>query len=122
MPSRLPTRVLIVDQDPDSRWLLRAVLGTDGGFAIVGEASDQFDAEGLIAVRAPDLIVLEVELPIERGLAAVARFRAMAPNARLVVYTVRFDAVAHQAARAAGADLVLHKTVVGQRLIRNLIR
>jgi two-component system LytT family response regulator len=65
------TRVLIVDDEPFARAGLRQMLAADRTVAVVGEAASAAAARDAIARLAPDIVVLDVEMPAEDGFAAI---------------------------------------------------
>lgn len=66
------TRVLIVDDEPFARAGLRQMLADDRAVTVVGEAASARAARDAIARLAPDIVLLDVEMPAEDGFAAVA--------------------------------------------------
>lgn len=101
-------RVVIVDDTEDLRELLRHAL-TRGGMTVVGEAGD--GQTGIEVVRAvqPDVVLLDLSMPVMDGLEALPHMRAFAPNARIIVLS-GFEAT-QMAERAItiGADGYLQK-------------
>lgn len=80
--------VLLVDDDPMVRRGLRLVLGGDPGLVIVGEAGD--GAEGLAQIERlqPDVVLLDIRMPVLDGLAVLRRLRSRStPGPRMVVLT-----------------------------------
>lgn len=65
-------RVLIVDDEPLARAGLRQLLDADRAVTVVGEAASAVAARDAIARLAPDIVLLDVEMPAEDGFAAVA--------------------------------------------------
>ncbi|GAA2230743.1 response regulator transcription factor [Promicromonospora sukumoe] len=83
-----PVSVLLVDDDPMVRRGLRLVLGGDPGLTIVGEAGD--GAEGMAQIQRldPDVVLLDIRMPVLDGLAVLARLRDRGrPGPRVVVLT-----------------------------------
>jgi DNA-binding NarL/FixJ family response regulator len=76
-------RVLIVDDHAPFRSLARRLLAADG-FQVVGEAVDGADAISAARTLAPDVVLLDVQLPDLDGF-AVAETLAAAPDAPIVV-------------------------------------
>lgn len=80
-------RVLLVDDEPDIRLVLRTALRLRSGVEIVGEATSSFSAVELAAEQAPDLVVLDLGLPDSSGSESYVQVQAAAPDSRFVIYT-----------------------------------
>ena len=74
-----PVRVVIADDVPEIRQLLRRVLSHAPGFRVVGEAVDGQGAVELAATLQPDALLLDLAMPVMDGLSAIAR-SACAPR------------------------------------------
>jgi DNA-binding NarL/FixJ family response regulator len=97
-------RVVIADDVDALRKLLRRVLERDGRFEIVGEAGD--GAAALEATRMqPDLVLLDLMMPVMGGIEAIPKIRASSPNSRILVLSGLED----QTGDAWGADAALFK-------------
>jgi DNA-binding NarL/FixJ family response regulator len=83
--------VLVVDDAPDMRLLLRVNLQTDGRFDVVGEAEDGLEALDLTASLKPDAVLLDIAMPKMDGLEAIPEIHRLSPTSRIVVFT-GFDA------------------------------
>jgi len=95
-------RVLIVDDAREIRQLLRLTLELDGRFEVVGEAADGEEGIALAGELRPDRVVLDVEMPVLGGIAALPGLRAAAPDARILVFSSASEEL-EDAALAAGA-------------------
>jgi CheY-like chemotaxis protein len=104
-----PVRVLIVDDAPDIRLLLRIQFGRDPRFAVVGEATDGFEAIELAGSQQPDLVILDRQMPGLGGMEAMPEIRRRSPDSAIVLYTANADPGTVQAAVDAGAIDVLDK-------------
>ena len=60
-------------------------LVTDAGFEVLGAAENAFNGERLVSHFAPDVVILENDLPGEQDLSVVGRIRAAAPQARILL-------------------------------------
>jgi DNA-binding NarL/FixJ family response regulator len=78
-------RLLVVDDDPDYRFLVRTALRTDAAVEVVGEAASAAAAIDKATELQPDLILLDVVMPRTDGLAAVPAIRAAAPEAIVIL-------------------------------------
>lgn len=120
------TCILIVDDLPDMRQLLRdfiAIEGHEDEFEIVGEGSDGREGVSLVEELRPDVVVLDWQMPRLDGLAAAPMMRAIVPNLVIVMFSSRGSHGAEEAL-AAGIDSYVGKesgpgTVVAE--IRRLI-
>ena len=102
-------RVLVVDDDPIVRGALALMLGGQGDLEVVGEAGD--GREALAAVRRlhPDVVLMDIRMPVLDGLAATTALHQQPDPPRVIVLTT-FDADDYVvAAVAAGADGFLLK-------------
>lgn len=83
-------RVLVVDDHPVVRDGLVAILSTQPDFAIAGEAADGGAAVEAVAALAPDVVLMDLELPVLDGVDAIRRIREHAPDTAVIVLTA-FD-------------------------------
>jgi DNA-binding NarL/FixJ family response regulator len=84
------TRVLVVDDQPLVRAGLASVLGADPGLEVVGEASDGADALRLARAHRPDVVLMDVRMPVLDGLSATRSLLAENDDVRVIVLTT-FD-------------------------------
>jgi CheY-like chemotaxis protein len=113
-----PYSVLVVDDDPDIRRLITMLLSGDPDFAVVGEAGDGAQAIELAAAQQPDVIILDLVMPVMDGLTALPALRAAAPGGRVVVVTGSASEAAAHTALASGAAAFVRK---GPSLVSRLV-
>ena len=101
-------RVLIVDDDPSIRRGLRGLL-EDEGVDIVAEALDGADALNAAYQTMPDLVLMDLRMPVMGGIEATRQLTAVFPTVQVIVCTAYDDASLHQGAMDAGAFAVLVK-------------
>jgi len=82
-----PVRVLLVDDAPEARRLVRTALRFQGGFEIVGEASTGVAAITLVEELAPEMVVLDLGLPDIQGRDVLTRVRAQQPGVKVVIFS-----------------------------------
>jgi DNA-binding NarL/FixJ family response regulator len=102
-----PVRVLVVDDEPLVRVLLRAAIARDARLTTVGEAADGAEALRLEEQLRPDAVVLDVSMPVLDGITVAARLRARRPDCAIIVFSGSDDVRA--AALEAGADRFVGK-------------
>ncbi|HYZ28474.1 MAG TPA: response regulator transcription factor [Thermoleophilaceae bacterium] len=78
-------RVVLVDDVPELRLLVRVTLEEDPGIEVVGEAANGRDGIAVVEIANPDLILLDLSMPGMDGLEAIPLMRAHAPQARVIV-------------------------------------
>ena len=77
-------RVLLVDDLPDIRLVMRLLLEADGRCDVVGEAADGAEAVRLAGELHPDAVVLDLRMPGMDGISALPLIRGAAPGAVVV--------------------------------------
>jgi CheY-like chemotaxis protein len=120
--SRPPRRVLIVDDSPVERSLIRAALTAYGSFEIVAEASNADEGIHLAGKHAPDAVLLDLSMPGMGGLEALPAIRAASPGTEVVVLSGFVSDGVTRAAVAAGASSCLDKNLPASRLVAELTR
>lgn len=98
-------RVLLVDDSSLARALLRSYLEGDGDFEIVGEAANGEDAAELAKTLRPDLITMDLEMPVMDGFAAIERIMGTKAVPILVVSSVADSDNAYKAISLGAVDV-----------------
>ena len=113
-------RVLVVDDDHLMRAGLRAVLSCDDTIEVVGEAADGAQAVDRTAALAPDVVLMDVRMPVLDGIEATRQIVAAAPGARILILTTfEDDDYVLGALRAGAAGFVL-KRIEPEHLIAGI--
>jgi DNA-binding NarL/FixJ family response regulator len=86
-----PIRVLIVDDDVPTRVGISTILSSDPGIAVVGEADNGLDACTMAVELAPDLLVVDVQIPGIDGIETTRRVTSLGPTAPKVIVLTTFD-------------------------------
>lgn len=102
-------RVLVVDDTADLRLLLRMALGSEDDIDVVGEAGDGREAVEQARRHRPDVMLLDLAMPVMDGLEALPLVRAASPGTQVVILS-GFEATSMAAsASAAGAAAYVQK-------------
>jgi len=109
--------IAIADDIPSVRQNLRTLLTLLGGLEVVGEATNGEEAVHLAEVLSPDVMVMDLEMPIVDGIAATRRIKAILPECRVVVLTIHEGDDERRRARLAGADAFVAKGAPVRELV-----
>ena len=114
--------VVLVDDSEDLLFLVRGALERGGQFRVVAEAGD--GEQGVAAARAaqPDLVLLDIAMPVMDGMQALPLIREVAPAATVVMLSGYPFSTAGQGALDAGAHGYLEKSDLVHGLIPRLER
>lgn len=107
-------RVLIVDDHPLARLGIETILSEDPAFQVVGRATDGLQAVEKARELMPDVILMDINLPGQDGLAATRQIKAEMPYVRVVIVTVSDDAQDLFEAIRSGAQGYLLKNLSPQ--------
>jgi DNA-binding NarL/FixJ family response regulator len=98
-----PIRVLLVDDQPSVRRGLRMRLGLEPDINVVGEASDGAECLTTSANVEPDVVLMDIEMPVMDGITATSLLATAAPAAAVVILSLHDDICTRERARVAGA-------------------
>lgn len=108
-------RVLIVDDQTVVREGLAAILGTDPEIEVVGLACDGQEALKMVAETEPDVVLMDLKMPLLNGVQATQRLRRSHPDVHILVLTTyAADQWVFDALRAGAAGYLLKDTRRGQ--------
>jgi two-component system, NarL family, response regulator len=110
-------RVLIVDDEVDSCWLVAFVLRQDPNLALAGEATDGEMAVSLVRQERPDVVVMDVMMPRLGGLEAIGRIKREWPDTKVLVLTHLTGDATRREAFEKGADAFLDKHDIASGLV-----
>lgn len=105
-PRRARARVLLVDDHPDIRLLVRIGLQADGRFEVVGEAADGQEAIDALCpdgTGCPDAVLLDLAMPVMDGFEALPLILERCPDTRVVVFSANDEPANRREATQLGA-------------------
>ena len=112
--------LLIVDDNPVVRELVKRLVQTDPEMKVVAEAGDGEEAVRLARELSPDVVLMDLSMPRLDGIQATQRIKADRPEAKVVILTVHADEAYRKAAVESGADGFLSKKTLAAGLVPTL--
>lgn len=117
-----PIRTLIVDDSALMLTCLRDLLATQAGLLVVGTASNGSEALQKAAALTPDLVLMDLNMPVMGGLKATVELRRRLPDTRIIIMTMEEVGQAKAAARAHGAHGFIQKEMIVSDLAAEIQR
>jgi CheY-like chemotaxis protein len=113
-------RILIADDHDVLRRGIRTMLEADPGLEVCGEAADGKDALEKTLAQAPDLVILDINMPIMNGLEVLRQIVLHRPQTKVLVFSVHDSKQIVEEILAAGAHSYLSKATAGQHLVHEV--
>jgi DNA-binding NarL/FixJ family response regulator len=113
-----PTTIFVIDDHPVVREGLAMLFAASGEVRVVGSAASASGAVADLAGHAPDVLLLDLDLGAEDGLAWLPRLTAAAPRAKTLILTALRDPTRDEAALRAGARGLVHKDASPDLLVQ----
>ena len=114
--------ILVVDDEPDIRFLLRMTLGREPGIEIVGEARNGEEAVKLVREKCPDAVLLDIGMPVMDGIEATPYIRTACAKTKIVILTAYTNKDLLQRALDLGADLCVPKVTPPEEITQAVAR
>ena len=96
-------RILVVDDHPSFRRLLRIFLEQNPNWEVCGEASDGCEAIPRTSELHPDIVLMDLQMPRLNGIEATRRIHKQSPSTSVIILTLHENATLPQIARESGA-------------------
>jgi DNA-binding NarL/FixJ family response regulator len=110
-----PVRAVVIDDTRDIRDMLSIVL-TRSGMDVVGEASDGEAGVDIVRAERPDVVLLDLAMPVMDGVEALPLIRELVPDARIIVLSA-FAGPVRQQVLDGGADGYLLKGTPLEKIV-----
>lgn len=114
-------RILLADDNDSFRCLLTSFLGTHDGVEVVGDVADGLEAIRQAEYLSPDLVLMDLEMPIKDGFEATREIKRRMPKIRVVILSAYSSEVYRRAAREFGADGFIDKNSMKDALLALLM-
>lgn len=118
MPS---IKILLADDNDSFRCLLTSFLGAHDGVEVVGDAVDGLEAVKLAEYLHPDIVLMDLEMPVKDGFEATREIKRRMPKIRVVILSAYSSDVYRRAAREFGADGFIDKNNMKDALLALLV-
>ena len=102
-------RILVVDDMPCIRHSMRLCLEQEAGWVICGEAENGKMAIDRVQELRPDVVILDLSMPVMNGLDAARAIKAIAPGTHILMFTLHTYPQLLDEARKVGIDHVVSK-------------
>jgi DNA-binding NarL/FixJ family response regulator len=105
----VPKQILIADDSGTVRRILKVFLENQKDIMVCGEAANGFEAVEKAKVLRPDLVLLDLAMPVMNGAEAASVLKKAMPNVSIIVFTMFSENIGRSLTSAVGVDLVLSK-------------
>jgi DNA-binding NarL/FixJ family response regulator len=105
----IPHGIVLVDDQPEFLEVAQALLSANPDVTVIGTASSGEEALALVAALAPDLVLMDVQMPGMSGFEAAKRMATCHPTLRIVMISSDGEPGYEAFARSAGAEAFLTK-------------
>jgi DNA-binding NarL/FixJ family response regulator len=114
---RMRYKILLVDDHQLVREGIKCVLEQDSGLSVCGEAENGKEAVAKTLALNPDLVLMDLSMPIMGGIEATGLIRQMSPDTKILIVSLHDSAQAAEQAKKAGANAFLCKSRSADDLI-----
>ena len=114
-------RVLLIDDQPIFRDIIRAMLDKAGGFEVVAERADGTQALVSYEEVLPDAVIMDVQMPLMNGFEAVGNILEFDSQAVIILTSMKQDVEYERLAREAGVAAFYSKRHLDVEVVRELV-
>src|SRR3984893_2640937 len=117
----MSVRILVVDDYQVARKTIRSLLNWHS-MHVCGEAENGRQAVEKVKELNPDLVLLDINMPVMNGVQAAYEIRRIAPSTKIIFFTIHDSPETIAAARLIGVDAFVPKAAAGTQLIPEVKR
>ena len=119
-PDPQEIRILLVDDHPLVRRALRDILEKEPDLRVIGEAGDGRQAIDMTEEHQPDIVIMDISMPVLNGVEATKQIKAANPMTSVLILTVHTDVETIFSILQAGASGYLVKSIFGPEVIHTI--
>jgi DNA-binding NarL/FixJ family response regulator len=109
-------RVVIADDHPAVRMSFEAYLEAQDGIQVVASGQNGAEAVALARSHEPDVVVMDVRMPVIDGIEATRQIKRLVPETRIILVSAYEETELQDSGRHAGADRYVFKGITGEGL------
>jgi DNA-binding NarL/FixJ family response regulator len=113
-------RVLIVEDRPSVLRAIRMRLSAESDMAVIGEAPDGGVALAMVMSVCPDVVLMDIEMPLMDGIVTAYMLRVIRPQAAVIMLSIHDDALTRARAEDAGAAAFVAKSMPADTLLTTI--
>ncbi|MGB6199893.1 MAG: response regulator transcription factor [Candidatus Acidiferrales bacterium] len=111
---------MLADDHDTVREGLKALFKRHSQWIVCGEAKNGQEAVNIVAELQPELVVLDLSMPVMNGIHAAAKIRQIAPNTKIVMLSMHTSSYSAEEAFRVGVNVYLTKSEAGAELMRTV--
>ena len=115
-----PLRIVLADDHDIVRAGLKSILAQRPDWTVCGEASNGVEAVTKVVELTPDVVILDITMPVMSGLEAAVKIRRLAQGTRIVILSMHDAVVMEGLLRLSAPDAYVSKTTASEDLVSTL--
>jgi DNA-binding NarL/FixJ family response regulator len=113
-------RIVLADDHDIVRAGLKSLLAQHTEWTVCGEAANGVEAVSKVVELTPDVVILDITMPVMSGLEAAVKIRRLAPGTRIVILSMHDAVVMEGLLTLSAPDAYVSKTTANDDLVRAL--
>lgn len=113
-------KIIVVDNHSIYRESVKLLVENEKLGIVIGEANDGNQLLHLLLKQRPDVVIMDIEMPVDNGLKSIKSALQLLPELRILILTMISDKVDHVSFMNAGAKGCIHKTT-GKQILEEAI-